>query len=97
MNHIAVHSRLADALSVLNDRRVRATYRALGEYLGLSAIQLGKVLGMRRPETSWIVRSDSGLPTGYTAHQVHPDLTSNALIIRSGNQLEAFVELIEPA
>jgi hypothetical protein len=74
-------------LDALNRQKIRATYGAVGEVLGIQARAVRQVLGARRAEASWVVNADTGLPTGYEPHQMHPDLMSNAAVIRTGERL----------
>jgi len=80
-------SNLAEILRFLNEEQVRATYGAVGEVLGVVSRSLGAVLGHRRPEASWIVNAESGLPTGYDQAEWHPALFSKSPIIRTGSEL----------
>src|SRR5581483_10827119 len=78
---------LADVLAFLNAEKVRATYGAVGAAVGLNARSIGAYLDERRIEASWVVNADTGLPTGYAADQIHPDLLSNPHVIASGTEL----------
>jgi hypothetical protein len=44
-------------------------------------------LGSRRPEVSWIVNAETGLPADYNRQEIHSDLFSKAEIIRTGSEL----------
>jgi alkylated DNA nucleotide flippase Atl1 len=74
-------------LDALNREKIRATYGAVAEVLHIPARSVGQVLGTRRPEASWVVRDDDGMPAEYEAHQLHAELTRRSVIIRSGEQL----------
>jgi predicted RNase H-like nuclease len=76
-----------DVLRALNEHKIRATYGAVGQYLGVPAIAVSRLLGARRPEASWVVSAKSGRPTGYGLHECHRDLQSSPDILRSGEQL----------
>lgn len=76
--------RLEQIVQFLNREHIRATYGAVGEALGLPAITIGGMLGDRCPEVSWVVSTESGLPSGYSAHELHPHLTDNPEIIYTG-------------
>jgi hypothetical protein len=79
---------LDEILRFLNDEQVRATYGAVAEVLGLMPIAVsGDRLGPRRPEASWIVSAENGLPTGYNQDEWHPALLAKADIISSGRVL----------
>lgn len=79
-------------LVALNRYKIRATYGAVGELLGIPAIGVGRRLGDQRPEASWIVSAKTGKPSGYTEDNCHAELYSNSLVIRSGEQLRALIE-----
>ena len=42
-------------LDALNREKIRATYGAVADVLGIPAGSVGQILGMRRPEASWVV------------------------------------------
>ena len=78
---------LDEILEFLNDEQVRTTYGAVAEVLGVIPRSLGARLGPRRPEASWIVSADSGLPTDYSQDEWHPALMGKGDIIKSGTAL----------
>lgn len=82
-----IESRVGQVLRVLVAARQRATYTAVGEYIGLPARSVGRLLGMPRPQASFVVASSTGQPTGYEPDQKHPCLTENPRVIRSGDDL----------
>lgn len=73
-------------LDALNSAHQRATYGAVAAIVGVSprALMKGRE---RSPRHSWIVNLKSGLPTDYAAELVHPDLTANDTILKSGDDL----------
>ena len=75
-------------LKYLNADRVRCTYGAVGEIIGVQPQSVGSYLGESRPEASWVVRADTGQPAGYNHDQKHPRLEENRDIIRSGDELK---------
>ncbi len=79
-------------LEALNKQKVRATYGAVGEVLDIIPISVGKLLGQRRPEASWVVSSETGEPTGYSASECHKDLYTNPTILRTREQLLAILK-----
>ncbi len=79
--------KLAEIITFLNENRVRATYGAVAEILGVVPRSMGARLGPRHAEASWIVSAETGLPTGYSPTEIHPDLRSNSPLIRSGDDL----------
>ncbi len=48
---------------------------------------MATLLGSRRPEASWIVSAENGLPTDYDQTEWHPALLSRGEIITSGRTL----------
>ena len=66
-------------LAYLNHEKRRCTYGALAGVLGVSAQSVGKALGQKRPEASWVVCKATGLPTGYTEDQLAEDLPSKPI------------------
>jgi len=84
---VAIDTSLTDILSFLNDTRRRATYGAVASVLGVPPRSMGAMLGARRPEASWVVNADTGLPTDYEQSDWHPDLLASSDVIRTGRQL----------
>jgi hypothetical protein len=78
---------LDEILAFLNHDKVRATYGAVAEVLGVIPRSLGARLGTRRPEASWIVSAANGLPTDYSEDEWHPALLSQSDVISSGRVL----------
>jgi hypothetical protein len=78
---------LEEILAFLNHEQVRATYGAVAEVLGVIPRSMGALLGIKRPEASWIVAAVDGLPTDYSQGETHPELFRRNEIIRSGHQL----------
>ena len=78
---------LEEILALLNAEEVRATYAAVAEVLGVPPRALEARLATRRPEASWIVSAENGLPGGYDQSEWHPALLSRAEIITSGRAL----------
>ena len=79
---------LEEILQFLSHAKVRATYGAVAEVLGLSPRSMDeRRFGSHRPEASWIVSAENGLPTGYSPDEWHPDLLSRSEIIASGTAL----------
>ena len=74
-------------LEALNKQKIRAKYGAVGQVLGIHPRNVGKLLGQRRPEASWIVSAETGKPSRYPASECHKDLYTNPTILRSGEQL----------
>ena len=80
---------LSEIIRFLNDQRVRATYGAVAEVLGVIPRSMGARLGGRAhvEEASWVVSKETGLPTDYAEHEMHPALRRNSDIITSGVDL----------
>ena len=81
-------NRVKEILDYLNDAHVRCTYGAVGEVIGVPPQSVGGYLGEKCKEASWVVRADTGEPTGYTDAEKHPRLKERKHIIRSGTELE---------
>ena len=78
---------MEEILTYLNAVRIRCTYKAVGEAIGVSPQSVGRYLGTRRKRASWVVSAKTGEPTGYTPAEKHPRLKENKHIIRSGTVL----------
>ncbi len=74
-------------ISCLNKNKVRCTYSAVGDVLGIEAQSVAGLLGERRPEVSWVVSREKKEPTGYTDEQKHPELFSNPEVVDNGDDL----------
>ncbi len=49
---------------------------------------MGGRLGPHSPEASWVVGANTGLPTDYREHEIHPALRRTAEIITRGGELK---------
>ena len=78
---------IEEILAYLNEACIRCTYGAVGEALGVRPQSVGRHLGKKRKEASWVVSARTGEPTGYTDDEKHPCLKKNRHIIRSGAEL----------
>ena len=79
---------IKEVLAYLNEACVRCTFEAVGYAIGgVPAQSVGKHLGERRKEASWVVNAKTEEPTGYTDAQKHPCLKKSRHIIRSGPEL----------
>jgi hypothetical protein len=78
---------LDEVLTFLNDEQIRATYPAVAEAVGVVPRALSGQLGPRRPEASWVVSVENGLPTDYDQTEWHPTLLSRGEVIKSGREL----------
>lgn len=77
-------------LDQLDTARQRATYGAVAAVVGVSprALMSGRERNQRH---SWVVNLKSGLPTDYPVELTHAELTSNAAIIKSKDELAAWL------
>lgn len=81
---------LNEIVGYLNAAQLRATYGAVAELVGGIAQSVGDRLGGvagRRPEASWVVNSETEMPTGYLPEQWHPALRQSSHVIRNGDEL----------
>ncbi|MEI7767766.1 MAG: hypothetical protein WCJ97_10060 [Phycisphaerae bacterium] len=69
-------------VALLNEHHQRATYTAVGEYLGIGPrnVMHGRD---RKPLNSWVVLAATGYPAEYLPNQYHPNLIDNTYIITS--------------
>lgn len=81
---------LDDILSVLDRCQQRATYSAVAALVGQAprALMHGRP---RLPTNSWIVSKHTGRPTGYTDADVHPQLLANETVLKTREELEAWL------
>ena len=79
-------------LAALNDQKVRATYSAVGDLLGVHPKLVSQQLGNRRPEASWVVSKSTGMPTGYLDANCHKELQTNPRIIGTADELAELIE-----
>ena len=68
-------------LEVLQREKTRCTYGALAEYIGTSPRDVSTFLSPKRPEVSWVVSKKTGMPAGYEAFQMHPELKEHEKVI----------------
>ena len=81
-----------EILECLNAQKIRCAYTALAKYLGIEAKDVGQKLGPRRPEASWIVNSWTHEPTGYSPHELAPDLFTNNRVISTEAELRQLLD-----
>ncbi len=84
--------RIDDILDYLNAEKRRCTYGAAAGVLETIPISVGKWLGKRRPEASWVVQKKSGRPTGYTQEQMHREFNTDKEPITDPTELGPLVE-----
>ena len=74
-------------LDYLNQVKTRCTSNAAAKALGITPQALKKLLGERRPETSWLVNEGAGEPVRYADSEKHPELYRTKRIIKSAEVL----------
>ena len=74
-------------VAVLQAKKLRATYGSVAQYLRVPSLSVGNLLGRKCQLASWIVNSKTGMPTGYSPTQMHPELKSQARIIKTEDEL----------
>jgi hypothetical protein len=77
-------------VDMLDQHRQRATYRAVGEYLGQPQGQLTRGLP-RTPRHSWIVSQGTLLPRNYDAAEQHPDLEAKRFVLLTAAELRKWL------
>jgi hypothetical protein len=79
--------KLDEIVGLLNRHRQRATYGAAAAIVDRPPAFLmgGRPRDHRH---SWIVNQETGLPTGYSEADMHPELCSNPNVIKASFQLE---------
>lgn len=82
--------KLEEALDFLNATEKRATYGAVGEYIGVHSRSVSQLLGEPSLRASWVVAASGntkGYPSEYAREDIHPKLTRSSLIVKSGDAL----------
>lgn len=77
----------------LNSVKTRCSNNAAAKALGITAPALKKLLGERRPETSWFVNAGTGDPAGFSDEEKHPELYRTKRIITSAEVLTRNLDL----
>ena len=88
-----MQDKITMVVDYLNEVKTRCTYNAAAKALGVTPHALKKLLGERRPETSWLVSSGTEEPTGYTDKEKHPELFRTKRIITSAEVLTRNLDL----
>ena len=83
-------------LDCLNRHEIRATYKAVGDVLGIFHRSVGARLGERTPRASWVVTKTTGEPTGYSDHHKHPRLYRHSHVIETGDELRRLLRDSNP-
>lgn len=81
-------------VKLLQENHQRATYGAIGEFLGVDPRNIGALLGDRTHTNSWIVSAETGQPTKYSIDELDINLpkTKSGDIIRNEEQLREFIQ-----
>ena len=77
-------------LAALNQHHQRATYSAVAALLGRTPRHLMHCKP-RLPDNSWVVSKATGRPSGYADEMIHPQLMDNATVIRTREELAAWL------
>ena len=88
-----MQNKVTVVVDYLNEVKTRCTYNAAANALGITAQALKKLLDDRRPENSWLVRSGTGDPEGYSDDDRHPELYRTKRIITSAEVLTRNLDL----
>jgi hypothetical protein len=82
---------LDSIIAELNRYHQRATYAAVAGLLTSSprSLMAGRD---RSPESSWVVRRETGQPTGYSTEQKHPALAEREHVISSPDELRVWIK-----
>lgn len=87
----SIEGAIETVLASLNTHRLRATYQAVGEVVGIPTKSVPAFLGKSRPYASWVVSRGTKSPAGYSIDDYHPDLFTNSRIIESAAELNALL------
>ena len=85
---MSTSEQLNEILDFLNHRKMRATYGAVANYLGVLPRSMGHLLGEPSQRASWVVSATEELPTNYPAELIHPDLHRISLVIATAEALD---------
>ncbi|MDE0508850.1 MAG: hypothetical protein OXI17_09470 [Gammaproteobacteria bacterium] len=80
-----------EVLACLEMKKTRCTDGAVAGLLGIQPNDLGRILGPKRPASSWVVSASTHRPTGYEQDEMHPDLYQNEQVIDSPEDLKKFI------
>ena len=78
-------------LRALKRHKTRATYRAVGDVIGLHWRNVGHELRVRCPDASWVVNKKTKRPTGYSPSELDPSLFESDRIISTEGELRALL------
>lgn len=88
-----MQDKITVVVDYLNEVKTRCTYNAAAKALGITPQVLRKLLGERRPETSWLVNVGTEEPAGYSDEEKHPELYRTKRIIKSAEVLTRNLDL----
>jgi hypothetical protein len=77
-------------VEVLDQHRQRATYRAVGGYLGKPPGSLMSGLE-RSPRYSWIVSQGTLMPRNYDTEEQHPELEAKKFVLLTEQELRQWL------
>jgi hypothetical protein len=77
-------------VDVLDQHRQRATYRAVGAYLGKPPGSLMSGLE-RAPRYSWLVSQGTLMPRNYDAAEQHPELEAKKFVLLNEQELRTWL------
>ena len=80
-------------LDYLNEVKTRTTYGVVAQLLGVHPMSLGKLLGEKRPEASWVVNAGTKDPTDYSDEEKHPELYRTERMITSADVIRRNLKL----
>ena len=80
-----------EVLACLERKKTRCTDAAVAGLLGIQPRDLGRILGPKRPASSWVVSASTHRPAGYEQNEIHPDLFRNQRVIDSAEDLKRFI------
>ena len=83
--------RPGEVLACLEMKKMRCTDSAVAGLLGIQAHDLGRILGPKRPASSWVVSSTTHRPTDCGEDETHPDLFRNERVIDDAEELRQFI------
>lgn len=81
---------LDNILDALDRHHQRATYGAVAGLLGVPArsVMSGRARDWRH---SWVVKAETGWPSGYSAHEVHPELEERGAVLAGVKELQEWM------
>ncbi len=80
-----------EVLACLERKKMRCTDGAVAGLLGIQPHDLGRILGPKRPASSWVVSASTHRPAGYGQDEMHPDLFRNERVIETPEDLKQFI------